>query len=122
MKKIILIIVVFFTGVTSSFAYNNGIGIMASSPESGMGYPSKKSEFININSYCQVYFSCSYSNAGMPSAPIGSAYLKHGGTVIHSYNFGASTGNTGLYTNYWYTLELGISCDYNSMGLVQLNW
>lgn len=122
MKKIVLMIVMLFIGVTSSFAYNNSIGIMAASPESGMGYPSQKSEFININSYCEVYFSCSYTNAGSPSSPEGSAYLKHGGSVIHSYTFGSSTGNSATYTNYWYTLELGISCVYNSIGLVQLYW
>jgi hypothetical protein len=122
MKKIILIVVALFTGVTSSFAYNNGVGIMAASPESGMGYPSQKSEYININSYCQVYFSCSYTNAGIASPPVGSAYLKHGGSTVHFYNFGSGTGNTGLYTDYWYTLELGIACNYNAIGLVQLNW
>lgn len=122
MKKIILILSLLMTSVTMSFAYTNGIGLMASTV-SGM-YPPSNSQIVSINKYCEVAFQCSYSNGGEPSyiPTSGSAYLKHGGTTIHNYNFGASSGGNQTFTGFWYAIEVGIVCTSNSIGLVMFNW
>lgn len=122
MKKIILILCLLVTSVTMSFAYTNGIGLMASSVP-GM-YPANNSQVVWINSYCEIAFRCTYSGAGEPSyiPTSGSAYLKHGSTTIHNYIFGASTGNYQTFSEYWYAMEVGIYCASNSIGLVELMW
>lgn len=122
MKKIILILSLFFTSATIGFAYTNGIGLMASTV-SGM-YPPSNSQTVSVNSYCEIAFRCSYTNGG-ESAYIpttGAGYLKHGGTLIHNYNFGDSTGGNQTFVGFWYAIEVGIVCYSNAIGLVEFMW
>ncbi|GGH15532.1 hypothetical protein FAZ19_06565 [Sphingobacterium alkalisoli] len=122
MKKIILILSLLFASATMSFAYTNGIGLMASTVP-GM-YPSSNSQVVSINSYCEIAFRCTYTNGGEPAyiPTSGAGYLKHGSTLIHDYNFGASTGAYQTFLGHWYAIEVGIVCYSNSIGLVEFMW
>lgn len=114
MKKIILIIFIFICAGTSSYAYDNGIGVFAYSGQS-------KQEFVNVNSYCEIYFRCS-ATPGLGNIYDGYAYLKHGGALIHSFTLGGASTSV-KYSGYWNTLEVGISCGSNgTIGLAELMW
>jgi len=117
MKKMILASLMLFIGVQCSFAYNNGIGAFAGFP--GSGYASSDTEYANINSYTEIWFSCYFTNGTG-----GYAYLKNGSSLVDSFQYQSESvySHSATYTGSWNTMELGIDCSNGSIGLAELRW
>ena len=127
MKKIILAFVLLFAGMTSSYAYNNGVGVFAASLDSQSGYlPTEDTEFVNINATCPIFYRTSFTTGalGYSSPASAYAYLRDGGSYVAWTNFNGTVSGTasGTFTGYWSTLELKISCAVNAIGLAELMW
>jgi hypothetical protein len=112
MKKIILSFLIFMCAGSGSYAYDNGIGLFT-------GYGSPQTQLVNINSYCEIYFR--YSATPGSYGFDGSTYIKHGGSLIHSFNIN-SYGSSVKYTGYWNTIEVGIETFNGTIGLAELIW
>ncbi|UCS93345.1 hypothetical protein KZP23_22315 [Echinicola marina] len=105
MKKLILMFAMVFMAFSSSFAYDNGIGVMATP------YVNSDSQTATINQYCDIEFSYVIHRADPNYLYSGSVFLRQGGayiagTEIIGSNDSNYNSDTKVLTRQWYTLTL----------------
>ena len=107
------------TAYSTSFAYDNGIGVLASPGGSD------DSAVAVINNYCEIRFYYVIHRADPTSGYTGSVFLRQGGTYIAGTSVRGNDSNyhtsTELMTAYWYTLTLTATSN-NSYAHGLLNW
>jgi hypothetical protein len=126
MKRIILACFILFAGISSSFAYNNGVGAFAMSADSQYGTtPANVTQIVNINANCEIFYQTTWTRGAWGTSTSSAyAYLKNGGSMVAytTYDGTASGPSSSTFTGYWGTMELTISCGTNTIGLAELRW
>ncbi|MBD8489453.1 hypothetical protein IFO69_11925 [Echinicola sp. CAU 1574] len=123
MKKLILMFAMVFMAFSSSFAYDNGIGVMATP------WVSADSDEAVINDYCEIRFYYVIHRADPDYQYSGSVFLRQGGFYVAGTAVSGGSypepqtmySSTELFTGQWYTLTLSATSN-NAYAHGQLNW